>query len=112
MHASSRLPPLEAPVTIAEKRKLFFSFLFFQAAGTHHNVAHGCNAGGNGSDGHQRRQCNVEDLEWGRHGVPLELQRTQDKLHEMISIRSRPATIWGGGGLQQGWGLCNVGDQH
>ncbi len=76
-----------------------------QAAGTHHNVTHGCDAGGNGSDGHQRRQCNVEDLEWGRHCVPLELQRTQDKLHELISIR--PAAICGGS--TAGLGFRGVG---
>ena len=123
----SGLPPLEAPIMIAEKHKLFFSFLSgsrnspqcsaqlqcwrqctftyrervshewvaacMQAAGPHHNVAHGCNAGGDGSDSHQRCQCNVEDLERGRHGVPLELQCTQDKLHQLISIR--PASICG-----------------
>ena len=70
-----------------------------QAAGSHHNVAHGRNAGGNGSDSHQRRQCNVEDLEWGRHGVPLKLQCTQDELHKLISIRSASVCGDSTGGL-------------
>jgi len=81
-----------------------------QAAGTHHNVTHGCDAGGNGSDGHQRRQCNVEDLEWGRHCVPLELQRTQDKLHELISIR--PAITCGGSTAGLGVARCGTAVWH
>ena len=76
-----------------------------QAAGTHHNVAHGCDAGGNGRDSHQRCQCNVEDLEWRRHGVTLELQRTQDKLHELISIRPATSLGEGGGGSTAGLGV-------